>query len=345
MAALVAVTDPRGRVVVRGGGLCVEKEGNVLHPLRTHDISELHLHGNVELSAPARNLLLQEGIDVVFFTAAGNYRGRMVAAESRQGARRLAQYQLVTDAPRRLALARSIVAGKVHNQRAVLLPRQRRLKDETIGDSLAAMRGLTARILGAPDLDHLRGIEGLAAKHYFAAFARSVQNSGFRFDGRNRRPPRDPINACLSFGYTLLVTRVEQAVRSAGLDPYLGCLHEAGRGAPVLALDLVEEVRPVIDALVLTLVNRKQLAPEDFRVPPPEELGANAEVSEQAVYLGPVARAILIRALEARLNEPTRHPLRDDLWPLRQLLVEQALQITRIVEGDAATYQPLVLGG
>jgi CRISPR-associated protein Cas1 len=342
---LVAITTPGCTVRVRAGGIAVERRGVVLQSLRPHTIRELQLHGSTELTAAARKLLLKEGVDVVFLDGWGGLVGRLVPPESPRGERRLAWYRLVCDPQRRLCVARSIVDGKIRNQRAVLQRRQRSLKRLPIADALAAMRALLPRAAGAGSLDVLRGFEGAAARWYFGAFGEAVSNEAFTFSGRSRRPPRDPINACLSYGYALLVARCQRAVERAGLDVYAGCFHEAGRGAPALALDLAEEARPVVDGLVLSLMNRRQLGPEDFRVPTAEELGAEAEVGEGAVYLGPVARDILLRAFDHRLRDLERHPLREDRWALGELLVEQARQLARVAEGEQEQYRPLLLRG
>lgn len=340
---LVALMGRQTRLVVRGGALHVEKDGAVVRCLQTHEVSEVQVYGQAELTASARDLLMREGIDVVFLTADGRYKGRLVAAESRQGARRLAQYRFTDDAPRRLRLAAALIAGKLANQRAVLVRRQQTLRDPALADALVRLRVLQGSVRAVSDLDALRGVEGAAGAAYFAAFAGALRNPGFAFDGRTRYPPRDPVNAALSYGYALLQARVESGVRAAGLDVHLGVLHESSRGSPALALDLMEELRPAVDSLVLSLINLRQLSPEDFRTPTAEELGERAELADDAVYLGDLGRNVLLRAWEARLYETADHPIRGDRWPLRDLIREQAWQLGRIFEGEAESWSPLVL--
>jgi len=240
-------------------------------------------------------------------------------------------------------LAREIVRGKLLNQRAMLFTRQRHLKDEAVAGALSALRAAAGRLDHVTDIDALRGHEGMGAQRYFSVFPRALANPAFRFEGRNRYPPRDPVNACLSFGYTLLLTRCESAVRIAGLDPYAGSLHEADRGAPALALDLMEEFRPWVDRTVLSLINRGQLGPEDFRTPPEDELGERADNAgaDQAVYLNRVAREILLRAWQGTLAAHATHPIRGDRWVLHDLIGEQATQLARVFEGRQQTYQPV----
>lgn len=343
--AVVALLDPEVGLVVRAGALVAVKKDQMIQSIPLHEVTEVQLHGRSHLSPDARLLLLREGIDVAFFSGNGDYLGRMTGGESKAARRRLGWYALVSDPQRRVALARSVVAGKIHNQRAVLLKRQLRLRDEEVGGALARLRGLAAQAQSTPAIDQLLGVEGMAANVYFGVFGRTITNPAFRFEGRNRRPPRDPVNALLSFGYALLVSNIEKAVREASLDPYIGVLHDGGRGAPSLALDLAEEGRPVVDSLVLTLVNRRQLTPEDFRTPLAEEMGESAELAEgsPAVYLGEVARQVLLRAWERRLDERSVHPLSGEQWGLRALFTEQARQIARIADGEAQEYRPLEL--
>ncbi len=343
MSRLVALVGARTRLVVRGEALHVEKDGALVTPVATHEIDAVHVYGRADLSAEARNLLLREGIDVVFLTLDGRYRGRLVSVESRQGDRRLAQYRLIDDPVRRLHFAARVVAGKIANQRAVLLRRQERLRDEAVADTLAALRGLAERALEARSVEALRGVEGFAANRYFDAFGRVLGNPLFTFTTRTRYPPRDPVNAMLSYGYALLLVRVDAAVRAAGLDAHLGVLHEPNRGAPALALDLMEELRPAVDGVVLSLLNLRQIQPDDFRAPEPEELGERAELADGAVFLAATGRAILLRAWERRLDEPGLHPLRESRWPLRDLLVEQARQAARLFEGEADLWRPIAL--
>lgn len=343
MSRVVALVGSRARLVVRGEALHAEKDGALVGAVPTHEIEAVHLYGRADLSAEARNLLLREGIDVVFLTLDGRYRGRLVGVESRRGERRLAQYRFIDDPARRLGLAGRVVAAKIANQRAVLVRRQEKVRDEAVSDALAALRGLEERARAAPHLDALRGVEGLAASLYFGAFGRVIADPRFPFAGRTRYPPRDPVNALLSYGYALLLVRVDAAVRAAGLDAHLGVLHEAGRGAPALALDLMEELRPAVDAVVLALLNLRQLDPGDFREPDPEELGERAELAEGACFLGPTARAVLLRAWERRLEDRLTHPTQGGRWALRDLIVEQARQLARLVDGETDTWRPLDL--
>lgn len=341
--SLISLLDARSRLVVRNGQLAVEQAGVVVETLPVTSVQEVHLHGQADLTAAARNLLLRHGIDVVLLRGDGRVIGRLSSYRSNAGDRRLAWLRLVLDEPRRLALSKQIVAGKIRNQRAVALRRQRRVRDDRVADALAAMRTWMVDLNLATSLDAVRGYEGAAAAQWFAAFGKLLTNKAFVFDGRNRYPPKDPVNACLSYGYAMLLSRVEHAVWAAGLDPYVGVLHEAGRGAPALALDLMEEWRPLVDDLVLTLLNRGELTPEDFRHPANDELGLDAEPDPSAVLLDRTGKTVLIEAWTRALGEPVRHPTRENVWTVADMIKEQALQAAALAEGRQIDWQAVEL--
>jgi len=219
--------------------------------------------------------------------------------------------------------------------------------------ALAGLRHLIERVADVDDLNVLRGIEGQGAKLYFEGFGAAILNPVFSFKGRNRRPPKDPVNACLSFGYTLLLTRVESAVRRAGLDPYLGALHDPGRGKPSLCLDLMEVFRPaVVDRLVLRLLNRRQLTPDDFidpnahvgevSAPPDVELDESEKVPN-AVFLGPVGRPVMLREMARVRREPQRYEPDGKQLTLGAIVSREASQLARLFEGTCDRFVPYSL--
>lgn len=325
--SVLALLDQDVEVSVRDGAVVVLRGGQVIRTLPRHEITEVQLYGNADLSAAARNFFLKEGLDVLFFTRDGRYRGRLVSIENQEGERRLCQYKFVCDPVQALALSTAMIHGKLQNQYDLLYRRQRRLRDPLVADVLAQLRRLI--VLEAGNIEVLRGLEGAGAASYFGVWPVLLSNPVFVWNGRNRRPPKDPVNACLSFGYALLVSKVESVVRRVGLDPHLGVLHSASRGKPALVLDLAEEFRPLVDDLVLRLVNRQQLHPEDFQ--PGEEEGS--------VFMGEVARSILLREWALLLQSRFAHPGLEQAWALEALFEAQAHQLRRVmVEGGV--YQP-----
>jgi CRISPR-associated protein Cas1 len=323
-------------------------------------------------------LLLARGIDVLYFTPGGRFRGQLCGPGSRVGQRRLAQLQAAIDPQRCLTIAAAFVGGKLHNQYAHLMRIQAEARSEQVASALAMLRSVRARVPSCAALNPLRGMEGVAARHYFQGLGSALRNPLFRFADRNRRPPRDPVNAALSYLYTLLVAEVEASIRAAGLDPLIGFLHETARGRPSLALDLAEEWRPLVDRLAFGLFNRRELSPEDFRHPGigARELGAAPSPAEQPappvlpvaedqeppveadeepepevedpadprppVYLGELGRKVVIRAWSRRLEEIIWSPSAEARYPTRAVLRHQAALLARVVEGRAPTYLPFV---
>jgi CRISPR-associated protein Cas1 len=359
---LMAVSGKGSRIVFRSRLLEVQRAGQAVHSLPAAEVTEVHCYGEVELAASARAWLLGQGTPTLFFSARGTWMGRLEGPESRQGERRWRQVSFLQDPLQRATLARAMVAGKIHNQRQVLLRWARSHGAPELDGAARALALLEGRAGACTDLEVLRGLEGLAARHYFGVFPRALQNPAFAFHGRNRRPPRDPINAALSFLYAVMLNRVQSAVWAAGLDPYVGALHETGRGAPCLALDLMEELRPMVDRLVMRLVNLGSLSPADFIDPaargllvsmvPADALREEEEAAQEpapvgegeAVWLGETARGIVLRELLTMWRSEAPSPARgDQRFALQEVVRHQALQVAAVVEGRQARYLPLVL--
>jgi CRISPR-associated protein Cas1 len=354
MSGLLVLQGGECRLGVRGGALLVEKGGEPVTVLRPEDVEAIQAWGDANISPAARRKLLWHGIEVTFLTRDGRVTGRMSGGEHKAGERRLAQLRAVLDAERRLAVAQRMVAGKLRNQHAVLSRIQRRERSDALADALVLIRAGSERAVHTDKLETLRGVEGYGARAYFSVLGAGLTNPLFRFERRTRRPPRDPVNAALSFLYTLLCERCGHAARAAGLDVYVGFLHDAGRGREALAFDLAEEWRPVVDSLVLGLFNRRQLAPEDFvdpavdlsqvGAPEADDRGEDEQDADEdrgrAVYLGPVGRGVVLTAWSRRLRERVYHPGQQARFELREIIRLQAQALARVVEGRQDAYEP-----
>lgn len=334
------------RLAVRNGQLVVELHGDIVHRVDPAQVDEIHLMGNADLTAAARSLVLRQRISVTFMSRTGRYQGRLLFDGYPAGERRLAQLRAIQDDARRLDLARAVVHGKLSNQCVPLLRAQRAAPSESLADAVVAIRGARDTLPDATTLNELRGMEGYAARRYFGVFDRALRNPLFEFNGRNRRPPLDPVNAMLSFAYTLLVRRLDDAVRLAGLDPLIGVLHDAGRGRPALALDLAEEWRPLVDALVIGLVNRRQVCPEDF-IHPHVDLGAVGAPPDpgdvpppKAVHMDDVARRVMFHAWDARLRERVLSPTLDGRFTLADVMRQQARHMGACMDDPSLAYRP-----
>lgn len=328
-------------VYVREQGAVIRKSGELLRVTQGEaellkiplaNLEQLVLVGNVQLTTQTAALLLRSGVDVVFMSSHGKYRGRLMANESKFAQLRHLQLRLCDDIPRSLGIAAQIVMGKVTNQRVVL--QRRAAEDARTSQALDGMMEMLRQALQARDLDQLRGYEGKAAAYYFDGL-RTFLSPEWGFTKRDYYPPPDPINAMLSFAYTLLLKDVVAKIQLTGLDPYLGFFHTLGYNRPALALDLMEEFRPTIaDAIVLNLVGQGQFTLDDFE---------RTNLPELPIRMTQPATERLIQAYEERLQERISHPLANGQTSYRRAIELQARQMARVITNEAPRYEPLTL--
>lgn len=330
--SVIYIRDQGAVVSKRGEQLRVNRGEKELLRVPLSDIEQLVLVGNVQLTTPTAVMLLSADVDVVFMSTYGKYRGRLSKNESRFAQTRHMQLRICDDPGRSLAIAMNIVTGKINNQRVVI---QRRAdEDRDAARELRAMMNMIHRAESARDLDQLRGFEGQAAANYFA-IVRSYFSEDWGFRTREYYPPPDPANAMLSFAYTLLLKDTLTSIHLVGLDPYLGFFHTLGYNRPALALDIMEEFRPVIaDIVVLNLVGRGQITLADFEW---------TEQPELPVRMSQTAVDRLIVAYEERMKEKIFHPLANGETSYRRALELQVRRFARVVEGDEPSYTPLVI--
>jgi CRISPR-associated protein Cas1 len=310
----------------RDNQVLITKEGQTLHEVPLAKIDQVVLMGRgVQLSTALLIDLLERGIPVTFTNQHGSrHYATLTAGPSRFGDLRIRQMQFVGAPDRALRLAKDIVRAKLTNQRRLLAATGWPAAATAIAQIDAA---LTAAA-NAPHVDMLRGHEGAAAAAYFGAWRASLPPV-WGFGGRAFYPPPDPINAMLSFGYTLALHDVITAVQITGLDTYLGVFHVIEPGRPSLALDLLEEFRPlIVDRLVIDLVRTNAIGREHFHRP---------QERPDAVYLDDVGRTLLVQRYESMLQTKVRLP-GGEQTPLRRVILLQAQAIARIVRGEQEQY-------
>jgi CRISPR-associated protein Cas1 len=317
--------------------LLVGDETRLRVPL--HHLGAVVCFGPVSVSVPLMHRLADDGVALVLLDAHGRFKARLEGATSGNVLLRRAQHDTSQDAAFSLQLARRIVAGKLRNQRQVLLRGAREAKNETDRQALTrAAHDLAASQRALPataTLDAVRGVEGEAARGYFAALNRLLRadlRDRFAMDGRSRRPPRDRMNALLSFLYAMWMNDCRSACEAAGLDPQVGYLHALRPGRAALALDLMEEFRPFADRLALTLVNRQQIGHDDF-----------AGREGGAVMLEGSGRKAVVVAYQERKQEALTHPLLAESVPLGLVPLVQARLLARHLRGEAAEYPPFAM--
>lgn len=320
-----------------GETVVVEKEKQVLLRLPIHTLQGLVTFGNVMTSPYLLNLCAERGVSVSFMSESGKFLARVTGPVSGNVLLRLSQMRAYEDKSKKGDIARSFVIGKLMNARSVLL---RRMRDHgemaDIAESSAKILDVLRRVRdSAPDAERLRGLEGEAGAVYFGVFNELLVagKETFSIASRNRRPPLDPMNALLSYLYTLLAHDCRGALESVGLDPQIGFLHEVRAGRPSLALDLMEEFRACLaDRVALSLVNLRQLGARDFTM---SESGA--------VSISADARKSVLMAWQKKKQETIMHPFLEEKVPVGLLPHLQALLLARHLRGDLDAYPPFIL--
>jgi CRISPR-associated protein Cas1 len=323
------------RVGKSGAVLQVKEKDAVVQEVRLGEICQANVMGNVQISTQAIQALCEAGIPVCYFSLGGWFYGITNGLNQKNVFLRRAQFRLSDEEYFARSLARRLVAGKVRNQRTML----QRNHVEPRAVVLSGLKEMAERAERASSLEELLGIEGNAARLYFGEFGGMVkvgedgegEAPAFDFEGRNRRPPRDPVNALLSLGYSLLSKDLTVASYAVGFDPYVGFYHQPRFGRPALALDLMEPFRPlIVDSAVLTAINTGMVTKRDFvQVGPSVALTAGG-------------RKGFFRAYELRMDTLVTHPLFEYRVSYRRLLEIQARLLGRVLEGEIGEYPVFV---
>lgn len=295
--------------------------------------------GNVAVSPALIHRCGEDGRSLVFLGRSGRFKGRLTGRTGGNVLLRRAQHEALSEPSHGMAIARSVVAGKVYNGRQLLLRAGRESDEGANRDRLRRgadeLRDVLARLRPADNLDTVRGHEGDGARIYFGCLDAALRPAatGFGMGVRTRRPPRDAFNALLSFLYALLLSECVSALESVGLDPQVGYLHALRPGKPALALDLMEELRPAVsDRLALALANRRQLTARHFESFP-----------GGAVLLNEDGRRAVVTAYQERKAEKVPHRVLDRALPLGLVPHVQARLLARHLRGDLATYPPFTI--
>lgn len=314
----------------------VERETRLRVPLLR--LNGIVVSGQVTITPFLIQRCAEDGRSLVWLDRNGRFKARVEGKTRGNVLLRRAQHLALSDSERRRLISRQIVAAKIQNSRQILLRAARESTDELEKTALAEAAGRLAVILDRlrrlTDLDMIRGAEGEAARAYFGVFGYMVRGdrASFALDGRTRRPPRDRTNALISFLYALVRAECSSALEGVGLDPQVGYLHALRPGRPALALDLMEEFRPVIaDRLAITLVNRRQLKAEHF-----EETPGNA------VQLTEEGRRAVIVEYQRRKEEEIQHRVLKQKVPLGLIPHVQARLLARHLRGDLTHYPPFL---
>lgn len=332
----VLYVDEQGAVLKKQGErILVFKGDELLRDMPIIKVGQVVVCGNVTLTTPLMRFLLRSDIQVTFLSEHGRYEGTLMPELSRNSLLRMAQHRAIDDPQRVLKLSIGFVVAKLSNMRALLLRRIRGKKEgeERLAEGAKRLKLSLEQAKEAQGLGELLGIEGNGSAAYFAAFGEMIKPGlGFDFERRSRRPPADPINSLLSFAYTLISSDMISVLHLVGLDPYVGFYHQPKYGRPCLALDLIEEFRPIIaDSVVISLVNNESIRQEDF-----EELAGGWFLKEKA-------RQKFYTAYERRKDDRITHPVFKYALNYRRAFELQARILAKYLLGEIEAYYPLIV--
>ena len=328
------VLTPDSYLFCRNEAICVKigEEEKVAVPALS--IEAVVCFGKTTVSTPLIGFCAERGISLAFLSEHGRFLARVEGPVSGNVLLRKRQYESLSDPDFSVAFVRSLLMAKLRNSKAVLLRSARNEEgdDSALYDAATRLSELAKDLNDAASVDTMRGIEGAAATLYFSCFDRMLGEAcPFRFETRSRRPPRNEVNAVLSFVYTLLRREVQSALEAVGLDPAAGYLHTLRPGRPSFALDLMEELRgPLCDRFALALFHRKQLSAAQF------------EQKEEAVYLNDKGRRTVLSAWQKRKGETILHPFLGEKMQIGLIPYAQAMLFARVLRGDLDYYPPFV---
>ncbi len=326
VATPLYATTPGARITKRGGRVVLKEQGVEISSRRLLDVAHIAVFGNVDIGSALLRECFEHGIPVLWLTTSGWFSGAAFSPAENAVALRMRQHRAA--ALGRPDIAAAMIAGKIRNQRTLL----RRHGGAVVAPALDQLADLARQAAHVRSLESLLGLEGTAARIYFSRFGSVLHGdaAGFDFESRNRRPARDPVNAVLSFVYALLLRDVVIALHAAGLDPYVGLLHRPRFGRPSLALDLMEELRPLVgDSTVMLAINNGELRPSDVV----RRAGA--------VALTAPGRRRVIEAYERRMRTHITHPLFGYRAGYRRVIEIQARLLASVLAGDIDAYRPL----
>jgi len=333
------VTTPDSYLARDGENVVIRVAESEKFRIPVHNIEGIVTFGYTGASPALLGLCAERNVGLSFLTEHGRFWGRLSGPVKGNVLLRRRQYRMADSQEEALSVSRLLIAGKIANCRNIV---QRVLRDHGNESNNTALTEASSQLeirqkqaLKAGDADILRGIEGDAANTYFGVFNYFIvaQREDFVMNGRTRRPPKDKVNALLSFVYTLLAHEVQSALETVGLDPYVGFLHTDRPGRPGLALDLMEEFRPYLaDRLVLTLINRKQVQAKGF-----------VNRDQSGILMGDDTRKEVLTAWQKRKQEEIQHPFLQESIPVGLLPYAQALLFSRFIRGDLENYPVFVM--
>lgn len=335
----VYVSEPDMYLALRGKNINLLKDNKSMARIPLHNIEAISTFGHQGASPALMSECMNQNINLTFFTSSGHFRGRLTGEINGNVTLRKKQYRVSDNEDESAKIARHVILGKIFNSEQLLKRTTRdhalRVDENRINQIIDRLHDSRAEAMNCDNLDELRGIEGNAANAYYSVFEECIlqQKDIFFFRERSRRPPLDPVNALLSFAYSLLASESAAALEGVGLDSYVGFLHRDRPGRTSLALDIMEELRSIIaDRFVLKMINRKQINSNDF-----------VTKENNAVILTDDARRNFLQLWQKEKQEEVTHPFLKEKVPWGLIPHVQALLLARYLRGDLEAYPPILI--
>lgn len=328
------ILTPDSYLFCRNETIAVKVGGEEKTAVPAKDIEAIVCFGQMTVSTPLLEFCGDRGISITFLSTHGHFCGRFYGPVSGNVLLRKKQYESISQPEFANRLVRDLLLGKIKNSKTVLLRAARNQQEaaQSLTQAANQLSELAVQLESCDSVDSMRGIEGAAATVYFSRFDSMLHSpAGFRFQTRSRRPPRNEVNAVLSFVYTLLTREISSALETVGLDPAAGYLHTLRPGRPSFALDLIEELRaPLCDRFTLSLLNLGQLGEKDFKR------------DSEAVFLNDRGRRTVLASWQKRKAETVQHPFLREKIPIGMIPYAQAMLFARVLRGDLDRYPPFV---
>lgn len=335
---VIYVNQPDIYLSLKGGNINLLKEGESIARVPLHNLEGICTFGRQGVSPALMGACMEKNISITFFSTSGRLRGRVLGMTNGNVTLRKKQYQISENENKSVEIAKHMVVGKIFNNESILKRTIRdhslRIDAEKVEHVVKQLKKAREAVLDCDSLEELRGIEGSAASAYFGVFDECVlqQKDNFTFRTRVRRPPTDRVNALLSFAYSLLASEVAAALEGVGLDAYVGFLHRDRPGRISLALDVMEELRPIMaDRFVLKIINRKQIQADDFLIK-----------ENDAVLLKDESRRKFLALWQESKEETITHPYLKEKIKWGLVPHAQALLLARFLRGDIDGYPPFL---
>lgn len=331
------VLTPESYLFCRNENICIRIQDEEKLAVSALSIDSIVCFGKMTVSTPLLEFCGERGISVAFISPQGRFMGRFYGPVSGNVLLRKRQYESLGSEEFCVRFVKNLLLAKLRNSKLVLLRAARLCKSDSgkqdLTEGVEHLGKIAEEMSACETVDSMRGMEGAAASVYFSRFDWLISDNpgGFRFESRSRRPPRNEVNAALSFTYMLLTREIQSALETVGLDPAAGYLHSLRPGRPSFALDILEELRaPLCDRFVASLFNRGQLSDKDF------------EKGEEAVLLNDRGRRTLLAAWQKRKQEEVQHPFLDEKVQIGMIPYAQAMLFARVLRGDLDAYPPFV---